>query len=65
MASRRREFPGRTHNECDDLDVAEAAEDHFGRHNDDIGAANLDAQEIKPANDQQARKSEDKNDAER
>ena len=48
----------------DNLDVAEDAADRFGIHNDKIGAPNLDAKEVEPANDEQARQPETENDAE-
>ena len=41
--------------ERDNRNVAEDAADRFGVHNDEIGAPNLDAQDVEPANDEQAR----------
>ena len=47
--------------ERDNLDVAKDAADRFGVHDDEIGAPNLDAQEVEPANDEQAREAKAKN----
>ena len=49
--------------ERDNVDVAEDATYRFGVHNDEIGAPNLDDQEVEPANDEQAHEPKAKNGA--
>ena len=55
-------FPEEHIDERDNLDVAEDA-DRFGVHNDEIAVPNFDAQELEPANDEQAHEPEAKNNA--
>ena len=58
-------FPEEHIDAHDNLNVAEHAADRFVIYNNEIGAPNLDAHEVEPANDKQTREPGAENDAER